>query len=41
MANALKIMSEISNPKELEACQKDIASMITAVADVFAKIGSG
>ena len=41
MANALKIMSEISNPTELAARQKDIASMITAVADVFAKIGAG
>ena len=34
-------MSEISNPQELEARQKDIASMITAVASVFADIGSG
>ena len=41
MANALKIMSEISNPQELKARQEDIASMITAVADIFAKIGSG
>lgn len=41
MANAIKILSEMGDPKNIDVSTRRITALVTSVGNIYAKIGSG